>query len=77
MGIDSLMNWIHLFRLHWPYEKPRILLNYVDHMTLRCHGRSFSLTEVINDLVLDYNTIQFNIVKSYMIIVYYLVKIIV
>lgn len=56
MKTESLTNWIHLFCLRWPYERPRILLNYVDHMTLQCCGRLISITEVINDLVLDNNT---------------------
>jgi len=56
MEVESLTNWIHLFRSHWPYKKSKILLNCVDHLTLRYYGRPISLTKVIDDLVLEYNT---------------------
>lgn len=58
MEPDSEMSLIQLFHIHWPYDKDKILLNCVEHMTLKYMGKSLSLTDVVSDLMMEYNTIS-------------------
>jgi len=51
------MSLIQLFCIHWPYDKAKILLNCVEHMTLKYMGKYLSLTDVVSDLMMEYSTI--------------------
>lgn len=38
------------------YEKPKILLNYVEHTSIKYLERFISLTNVVSELIIKYNT---------------------
>lgn len=46
----------HLFRIRWPYQRPKISLNCVDHVNIKYWGWIISLIDVVNDSVIQYNT---------------------
>lgn len=56
MELKSEMSLIHLFHVHWLYQRPKFLLNYVDHVNIRHWGWIILLTDVVDDLVIEYNT---------------------
>jgi len=56
MELESKMSLVHLFHMLWPYHKPKISLNYVDHVNIKYWGQIISFTNVVNDLVVGYNT---------------------
>lgn len=72
MEQDYEMGLIHLFCIHYPYKKPKILLNYVN--CIRFIGHTISYIEVIhedtmnyllpsftnNELILDYSSLYSN-----------------
>jgi len=35
MESELEMSLIHLLRVHWPYQRPKISLNYVDHVNIK------------------------------------------
>jgi len=54
MEQDSKMVLVHIFRIHWPYNKPKILLNYVNHVTFRFIEYTISQIEVIHEDTMNY-----------------------
>lgn len=54
MEQESKINSLHLFHLHWTYEKLKILLNCVDHVNFKFMEYSISRTEFIYDKVMIY-----------------------
>lgn len=56
MKLEYEMSLIYLFHIHLPYQRSKILSNYVDHVNIKYWERIISFTNVFNDLVIKYNT---------------------
>ena len=56
MESELEMSLVHLFWIHWPYHKPKISPNCVDHVNIKYLGRIISFIEVGDDSVIQYNT---------------------
>lgn len=54
MEHDSEMGLLHLFRIHWPYNKPRVLLNCVNYVNFKVIGHTIFKIEVIYEDTLSY-----------------------
>lgn len=54
MEQDFKMGLVHLFDIYWPYQKPKILLNYVNCVTFRFIRYIISQIKVIHDETINY-----------------------
>ena len=68
MELKFEISLIHLFCIHWPYQRPKISLDCVDHVNIKNWGRIMSFIDVVNDLVIEYNTstiLTYDIIYDY------------
>ena len=62
------MGLVHLFHMHWPHNKFKILLNYVNCITFRFIKHTISQIEVIHEDII--NCLLSSLVKTKVILDY-------